>query len=63
MKNKSRIQNQGHRMAAGFFGHREIEAKERQATSTGGANPQLTEKFQEAEKGEAREKTDQEHKE
>ena len=50
-------------MAAGFFGHREIEAKERQATSTGGANPQLTEKFQEAEKGEAREKTDQEHKE
>lgn len=32
------------------------EAKKRQATSTGGINPQLTEKIPEAEKGEAREK-------
>ena len=33
--------------------HLAIEAKERQATSTGGANPQLTQKIEEAGKGEA----------
>jgi hypothetical protein len=32
----------------------EAEAKERQATSTGGANPQLVELFPQAEKGKAR---------
>lgn len=33
------------------------EARERQATSTGGVNPQLTQGIAEAEKGEAREHT------
>jgi len=36
--------------------YEEEEARKRQATSTGGADPQLTEKFPEAEKGEARQK-------
>jgi len=58
MKNKSGIENQGHQIAAGFFGHREIKAKERQ-----GARTDIVAQMPQSDKGKAREKTDQEHNE